>query len=262
MNIPATLGACAVAAVWIVLAVPALAAPRAQDAFEPCGPTTLTVERDGQVIFELPRQAGERLKVEPDEPLTIRVRNVPTAGSVDVRLLLPFGQSVEQSYSWSGLQSGSEYVRTIDPADYGDLAGLVRGAYGVEIELRAGNTGDAEPCVIPAAVQVGSGVEGPVGRAALWGAVIAGIGSIALAAWAGSKVGSDGRPILRTTAALVLGAVTGVLAALALQQAGTVTLTSLLLVVTALSGAIGAFLIVVLVAGVVRMLRTSRPITP
>jgi hypothetical protein len=60
----------------------------------------------------------------------------------------------------------------------------------------------------------------------------------------------------------VLGAVTGVLAAVALQQAGTVTLTSLLLVVTALSGAIGAFLIVLFVAGVVRMLRMSKPITP
>ena len=268
MRSRAILAACAIAAACSVIAAltfvagDALASPLSQDGFGGCGPTTLTIEREGQIVFKLPEQAGEKLELDPDEPLTVRVRNAPPAGAVVVRLLLPFGQSVEQSYSWSGLQSGSEYVRTIDPADYGESAGLVRGAYGVEIELRAGDPGDAEPCVIPAVVQVGSGVEGPVGRGALWGAVIAGIGSIALAAWAGSNAGNGGRPILRTVAAVVLGAVTGVLAALALQQAGNVTLTSLLLVVTALSGAVGAFLIVLFVAGVVRMLRMSKPITP
>lgn len=255
----AVFAAVAAMSISALIARPSLAAPPAQDPLEPCGPTTLTVERGGRVVFELPRQAGERFKIDPEEPITVRVSNVPAAGSVDVRLLLPFGQTVEQAYTWEGLRPGDEYVTTIDPADYGELARLVRGAYGVEIELRAGNGADPRPCVIPASVQVGSGVEGPVGRSALWGAVAAAIAAIGAAAWAGSN-GAPGRPpVSRAIAAVVLGAIAGSLTSLALQQSGALTLTSAVLVLAALSGAVGAGILTILAAVVARTLRTSKP---
>ncbi|MBI4304894.1 MAG: hypothetical protein HY678_01110 [Chloroflexi bacterium] len=89
-----------------------------------CGPTTLTVESRGVVVFELLRQAGDRFNIEPGEPFSIRVRNVPSSGKVDVMFLLPFGRVLTQSYSWSGLDPGGEYLTTVDPGEYAGLSEL------------------------------------------------------------------------------------------------------------------------------------------
>ncbi|MBI2964571.1 MAG: hypothetical protein HYY34_00005, partial [Chloroflexi bacterium] len=129
----------------LVLPAAAVAAPAGDEPAD-CGNSTLVIERAGIAAFELPRQSGEKLEIDPKEALTLRFKNPPQTGHVDIALKLPFGQSISKSYEWSALAPTDEFVLDIGPEDYGRFADLARGAYPLEATTFSG---EVPVCTVP-----------------------------------------------------------------------------------------------------------------
>ncbi|MBI4219124.1 MAG: hypothetical protein HY682_03195 [Chloroflexi bacterium] len=253
---------------WLRAWPTASAGPAAHEGHDPCGATTLQIEQGGDVIFQLPSQQGERLRLDPEMPVTVRVRNIPASGRVDVKAGLPFGQSLARSFSWEGQPPGSDYVTTVDLTGASDLGGLLRGAYDVEVTM---TVPDQEPCEVGAQVQVGSGISGTVPTSIVWAAIASAAASVGIAGWTGVRatrpqVGAAAghrrrarpRPQQLRLRALALPAVTGALAgaitSMALQQAGAATLTTGLLVLGVIAGAVVAAAVTILAFAAARSL--------
>jgi hypothetical protein len=242
----------------LVLPATAVAAPSSEEPAD-CGSSTLVIERAGVAAFELPRQSGEKLEIDPKEPLTLRFKNPPPIGHVDLTLKLPFGQSISKSYEWSALARTDEFVLDIGPEDYGRFADLARGAYPLEVTTFSADT---PVCTVPFQVSLGLGISGPIGAAAA--ATSAAAAATALAAAGGVartatppppvslKVAVERRrkqgwrkygpvpSLKRTIIASLMGTVTGIAITLALQQSGIEALTSFTLVRNAVVGALGS----------------------
>jgi hypothetical protein len=253
------------------------AAPPSQESPIRCGETTLTIERDGVVLFELPAQAGERAQIDPEATMTLKVENIPARGHVDLIVRLPFGQQVTRTFSWEGMVEGSDHVETFGPEDYGEYANLVRGAYPLEVNIFAG---DAPLCSVPFEVRVGeAGIQGPIATAAAAASGVAAAGAVAVAGWAAASTAAtsaassaaSGAASSATSGAMtpelklkvsierrrrrgwrrwvplpswkktligtILGTLTGILLSLTLQQGGFESLTSFTLIRNAVVGA-------------------------
>ncbi|MBI4304893.1 MAG: hypothetical protein HY678_01105 [Chloroflexi bacterium] len=238
-------------------AVPAAAAGNGQVTGSGCGSTSLVVERNGAVAFELPRQSGKKFVVEPGEPLTLKFRGITTGGRADLTIKLPFGQNITRSYVWPVAPPNGEFVIDVTTEDYGEFAGLARGAYPLEVTTFAVE----EPvCTVPFEVSLGQGIEGPIGVAAAAVTGVAAAGAVAAAGWAASgahaklklQVAVQRRrrsgwrkwvPVpswKRTLISSVLGTITGLLLALVLQQGGWASLTSFTVIRNVVAGALGS----------------------
>lgn len=250
----------------LLLVTPAAAAVPSQQSEVRCGETTVSLERDGVVVFELPAQAGQKLALDPEATMTVRVKNVPPRGRVDLFVRLPFGQSVKREFTWDGLVAGTDHVETFGPDDYGDYVNLVRGAYPLEVNMFVGET---VLCSIPFEVRVGeAGIQGPVGTAAAAASGVAAVGTVAIAGWAAASTAASNAAssaassaasgaatpevrlkltlarrrqrgwrryfpipsLKKTVIGSILGTITGILISLTLQQGGFESLTSFTLI--------------------------------
>jgi len=250
----------------------AAAAVPSQEAGVRCGDTTMTLEKDGAVVFELPAQAGQKFALDPEATMTLRVKNVPSQGSVDLFVRLPFGQSVKREFSWSGLVAGSEHVETFGPADYGKYVNLVRGAYPLEVDMFVG---DSVLCTVPFEARVGeAGIRGPVATTAAVATGVAAVGTVAVAGWAAATTAASNAAssaasgamtpeatlkiavarrrqrgwrryfplpsLKKTVVGSMLGTITGILISLTLQQGGFEALTSFTMIRNMVVGAFSA----------------------
>ncbi|MBI4219125.1 MAG: hypothetical protein HY682_03200 [Chloroflexi bacterium] len=222
-----------------------------------CDGITLQIERGGTVAFDLPRQSGEKLIVEPGEPLTLKFKGISSAGRADLTIKLPFGQSITRSYSWPFAPTNGEFVIDVKPEDYGEFADLARGAYPLEVTTFALE----EPvCTVPFEVSLGQGIEGPIGVATAAVAGVAAAGAVAASGWAASgahaklklQVAVQRRrrtglrrwiPVpswKRTLIGSILGTLTGLLMAIVFQQGGWESLTSFTVIRNVVAGALGS----------------------
>ena len=242
----------------LVLPATAIAAPSSEVPAD-CGGGTLVIERAGVVAFELPRQSGDKLEIDPKEPLTLRFKNPPQTGHVELTLKLPFGQSISKSYEWSALTATDEFVLDIGPEDYGRFADLARGAYPLEVTTFSGETA---VCTVPFQVSLGIGISGPIGTAAAATSAAAAAGTVAAAGWMASsaarpphlslKVAVERRrkhgwrkwvpipSLKRTIIGSIMGTLTGIAITIVLQQSGIEALTSFSLIRNAVVGAFGS----------------------
>ncbi len=220
-----------------------------------CGGAQVRVEREGVVPFELPRDEFETFQIEPQDDLTVRVLNAPPSGRIELSVLLPLGKRIHSPpMSWSGQPAGEEHDFELSAEQYTKLAERyvrhLRGLYSVEATLYPDDSDDSDArpiCVVPFKLRVGGfgGIAPPVAAGA---AAAAGAASVVAGVWAvsGSYTKLDlklavrrrrGRNVgwtrwipapawRRTIVATVLGALTGALTTLALQQAGLLTLSN------------------------------------
>ena len=217
-------------------ALPAAALAQAQP---DCGAVTIQVYRGSNVIYRLPENLGQRLSVQPDDVLRVVSQGLPTEGRVEFTALMPFGARFTKSQPWSGLQPGQPYETDVNLADYTDFT---RGAFDVEIAIYSGN----EPlCVMTTTAAIDSfGGAAAIASTAATG-VGAGVTALAVAQGASSanvkistQVALKRRrrmgwrrliPVIawrKTIWATITGAITGIFAAIALQQTGQMVLDS------------------------------------
>lgn len=223
-----------------------------------CGDTRLFLEQGGVVIFELPRQEGERLQLEPDQPFSLRISKGPPSGVAQFKLILPFGVEFTSDHSFRLPASGEETLIEVRPADLGVAAGLGGGLYKVEL----GFVSAEQVCQGSFDARMGEGViSSPVAAATAGAAAVGAAGAVASAGWsaAGAQTNLKLKVSLarrrrtgwkrwvpfpnwrRTAIGSVIGTITGVLLAVFFQQGGIEALTTYSLVRTAFLGAFSSF---------------------
>jgi hypothetical protein len=129
--LPMSMLSALVAAVIFLLAV----APTAAQQTPGCGETRVFLEQGGPVLFELPRQAGERVQLDPNKAFTLRVSGAPASGAVQMKLILAPGVEIKQDYPFQLPAPGAEARIVVEPERLGVAAALGLGVYGVELSM-------------------------------------------------------------------------------------------------------------------------------
>ena len=203
-----------------------------------CGGMSVVVESDSGV-FRLPEQAGDTLVVNPGDELLVRAENIPSSGRVEISVRMPFGASITHAHEWVRIPLG-EWPEVPIPSS--EFAQHARGKYDAEVALF---TKEQLLCRVSFSVRF-AGFGGIAPAAAAGAAAASGTAAVVTAAWSASGSGLKLRLRLavrrrrgrglrrwipapawrRTITSTVMGAVTGLLTTVALQQAGITTLTT------------------------------------
>ena len=236
---PSRLRPICVAAIVVTTSLAIAPGPALAQTATDCGHLNFTVSRGGEVIYEIPGDEGRQIRVKPADVLDIRATGLSTAGRVEFTALLPFGGRVTRTEPWSGLEPGQTHQFNLDLADYSDI---VRGAFDMEIAVYSGET---LQCVLEATTVVEE-FGGTMAIASTAGTgVTAGITAVGVAQGASSanvklntEIAVQRRrrrgwrkltPVIawrRTIWSTFTGCITGLFAAIALQQTGQIILDS------------------------------------
>ncbi|GEM_PF-3479648 len=161
----------------------AASAARAQetDASSVTCETTAFIEQAGEVLIDLPSQAGSRFTLDPKQNITVRTLNSPASGSLSVKVQQPFGGSNVIDYTFTTEGEGTEHIVEMTPADIG-LEGDVSGVYKVDVTLNApGRT----PCLLNFEVRLGGElISGTLPAVTAGAAAITAAAAVAASAWA------------------------------------------------------------------------------
>jgi len=222
----------------LFLAIPPGEAAKAASPSD-CGEAFVVAIRDGSPALRLPAQAGGTFTVYPDDELLLRAENVPSAGSVDASVGMPFVDGIPLSFEWDTPGPSQSFEVPIVAAEY---TRYTRGAYDVTAVLR--DAGGKRCDLSFTLVLAGFGAVVPVAAAA--GAAASGVAVAGATAWSvsGARLKLEFQVAVqkrkrrglrrwlpvpawrRTVTATVTGAITGLLTALVFQQAGAITLTT------------------------------------